>query len=113
MYLDCPEFPALVAGESVLGGVSYDAILSSSEALTGTPTVVELTTSHLTISSVAKNAAAVVISGSTVAANRAVMFLVAGMQVANTYRLRVTGVVNSTPNQTRIRFARFLCTASS
>jgi hypothetical protein len=64
-------------GESLLYGVSFAALLDASETLTGTPAVVEQTTSDLTISAVAVNTATFLdANGDTVAIGEGVQFRV-------------------------------------
>lgn len=91
------------AGEVPNCAVSFIPLLESGELLTGTPTVVEVGTSHLTIASVAKNTATITIDGVSHAANQAVQFRISSGAVAGTtYILKVTCGTDASPAQTRI-----------
>jgi hypothetical protein len=100
------QIPAFAVGDTRNGAISFAGQLDSGEALTGTPTVVELTTTDLTISGVAVSTTALTINGETVAIGEAVQFKVVGMTAAN-YRLKVTATTDSTPAQTLVRYVRF------
>lgn len=88
--------------------VRFDADLVTDEDLTGTPTVVELYTSDLTISNVGLNLAERLVSGLNIAANRAVEFTVAGGTRGQVYTLEVRGGSNATYPQTLTRQVRLM-----
>lgn len=93
-----PERPPLMIGATEVGSCSFAGNLKSGELLTGTPLVVEQTTSELTITSKVINTAAVVINNKTVAVGQAVTFLVTGQVLATSkYTLLVTATTDSTP----------------
>ena len=71
------EIHSMTIPETRIISVSFVNKLSSGELLTGTPTVAEETTSHLTITNAAVNTVALTISGVSVAVGQAVQFLVA------------------------------------
>jgi len=84
--------------------------LDTGESLTGTPTVVEVTTTDLTITSKAVSTTALTINGTSVAAGAAVQFKVSGMKTTGSpYTLKVTVSTNATPAQTKNRFFVFTC----
>ena len=90
-----------VVGETRLFSVSFDGKLDSGELLTGTPTVVEVTTSDLTISNKAVNVAALSINHETVAIGKAVQFKVSGQLAASSpYTILITCGTDSDPAQT-------------
>lgn len=101
--------PIMVSGETRNGKVSFVDLLDSGESLTGTPTVVEVTTSELTISNAAVNTAEETINGETVAIGKAVLFKVTdgGSGDLATYTLRITVSTDATPAQTFERYVRF------
>ena len=81
--------------------VDFTDLLDGDEVLTGTPTVVDVNaTGDLTIASIRKNTAAIVVNGRTVAINKAVQFSVSGFDADATYTLRVTCATDATPAQT-------------
>lgn len=87
-------------------------MLDSGESMTGTPTVAEQTTSDLTITNEAVNTSTLTIKGNSVAAGRAVQFLVSGHLAANSpYKLKITVATDSTPAQTIVRHVQFLVQA--
>ena len=79
-------------GEGALdmGALDYTEWLDDPEELSGTPTVVELDSSDLTITDVTRNVGELVILGETVAPNHAVTFKFSGMQAGKNYKLRIT-----------------------
>ena len=89
---------------SELVNVSVDmrGVLDSGELLTGTPTVVEVTTSDLTLSSKAVNSTTLTINGNTCVVGQAVTFRVAGGVAGTDYVINITAGSNATPAQTRI-----------
>lgn len=93
-----PERPPLMVDATEIGACSFAGNLKSGELLTGTPLVVEQTTSDLTITDKVINTAAVTINHKTVAIGQAVTFLVTGQVLATgKYTLLVTATTDSTP----------------
>lgn len=88
--------------ELVNVAVDMRGLLDTSELLTGTPTIVEVTTTDLTLSSKAINTGAVVVNGVSCAAGEAITFRVAGGVAGTQYVIRITAGTNATPAQTRI-----------
>ncbi len=78
--------------------VSFAKELDSGELLTGTPTAVEQTTVHLTISNVVVNTAALVISGVTTAIGMAIQGHVIGFQTGIEYDILVSADTDATPD---------------
>ena len=100
------ELPTISVGETELFALDYTDLLDGSETLTG-PTVAEVTTTDLTIASVAVNSAIQTINGVSVAVGQAVQFSVAGQKIDTTYKLLVTVTTTSTPARTLTRWAKF------
>lgn len=86
------EAPAPISvGATRNCAISCDDDLASGDTLTGTPTVVEQTTSDLTITGVAVNTGALTVLNESVAIGRAIQFTVADGTAANSpYHLLVT-----------------------
>ena len=90
------------AGATRMVSVSYLAWLEGlggTASLTGTPTVVEVTTSALTLSDKAINSVALKINGKTNPVGKAVRFKVVTPSNGSgtTYRVRITATTDSTP----------------
>jgi hypothetical protein len=92
-------------GDVEFAGLDFQDILDGTEVLTGTPTVTEVTTGSLTLTSSDKilNASAVTILGRSVAANKAVQFSATNFTAGTTYEVRVVVGTNATPARTFIR----------
>lgn len=88
--------------EAKNAAVSFVSVLSSTEVFTGTPTVAEITTTALTLDNKVVSTAALTINGATVPIGQAIQFRVAGGTAGNTYKVKVTGVTNSSPAQTLV-----------
>lgn len=102
------QIPSFAEGDTRNGAVSFAEQLDSGEALTGTPTVVEQTSSDLTISNVAVSTGSLVINGVTVVAGEAVQMTITGaLKATGSYLLKVTATTDSTPAQTLVRYIRF------
>lgn len=85
--------PTMSVGETEIGAVNYTDHMDSDELLTGTPTVVEDTTTDLTLANKVVNSETYEESdtGDTVAVSKAVTFTVSGGNVANSpYTIVVT-----------------------
>lgn len=81
--------PCKTASETRNAGVSFANKLDSGELLSGTPTVVEVTTSALTLTNKAVNTSALTLDGQDVAIGEAVTFTVAGGSAGVRYHIRV------------------------
>ena len=99
--------PTVSVGDVEKGAVSFANYLDAGEALTGTPTVVEVTTTDLTIDDEAVSSAALTILGESVSAAEAVQFTMSGQQASTLYTLRVTAT--TTASRTVVRDAQFEC----
>jgi len=104
MGITLDQIHSVSAGSTRLVRVNCTRDLDSGVSLTGTPTVVEVTTTALTLASKAVNTATYVEShsGSTVAIGKAVEFTVAGGVAGTTYRIRVTCGTTSSPAETLV-----------
>lgn len=94
------------AGETITIPVDFSRRMISGELLSGTPTVVEIATSGLTIGDPLLNTAEWTISGKPAAISRAVLFSVAGGVAGTLYTIRVTAVTDETPAQTLIEYVQ-------
>ena len=82
--------------------LSYDEVLETDELLTGTPTMVEVTTSDLTIDNKAVSTSELTITNETVAIGRALTLCVSGHEVANMpYTIKIT--VSTDAGQTFVK----------
>lgn len=102
MTVEAIQRHTVSVGETRLVRVNFADNLQSGVTLTGTPTVVEVTTTDLTLGSKSLNAATYTDDdGTTVAISNAVTFTVAGGTAANSpYSILVTTATNSTPAET-------------
>ena len=82
--------------------VSFDNKLDSGELLTGTPIIVEVTTTDLTLGSKAVSTAALTINGESVAIGKALQCSVTGGTAGTTYEIKFTCGTDATPAQTLI-----------
>lgn len=90
----------LGAGATDVFAVAFDKYLDSGELLTGTPTVVEVDTSDLTLGNKAVSTGSLTILGRTVATGKAVQFSASGATAGTTYRVRVTATTDASPART-------------
>lgn len=88
------------ASETRNVAVSFSGKLDSSELLTGTPTIVEVTTSALTLTNKVVSTASLTINGLTVITGEAIQFTVAGGTAGNAYTIKISCGTDSTPAQT-------------
>jgi hypothetical protein len=77
--------------------VSFAPMLDSGELLTGTPTIVEVTTSALTLSNKRVSTGALTIEGVPVLTGQAVQFDVSGGLAGANYTIRITTISDATP----------------
>lgn len=94
-----PQRHTKSAGESRAVAVSFKGLLNDGELLTGTPTVVEVTTTDLTLSSKAVNGSSIRVNNDTCVAGQAVQFLVAGGVAGSNYQIKITVGTNASPAQ--------------
>lgn len=102
--IDPPQRWTVRVGETRTPAVSFVGVLEPGEVLTGTPLVVEVSTSGLTLTNKAVNTVELVINGKTVAIGQAVQFKMSGQLVANSpYMIKVTASTDASPAQTFVR----------
>jgi len=93
-----PQIQTKRVSETRNVAVSFSGLLDSSEVLTGTPTVTEVTTNDLTLSNKVLNASAVIINGESVPANEAILFSVLG-GIPKYYTIQLSCSTDATPAQ--------------
>jgi len=99
-----PEVPVLVVGETNICSVSFADVIGEGELLDGVPIVVEITTSHLTITNERVNTSVLIMGEHIVGVGKAVQFAVSGQNVAGSpYSLKITVTTDSAPVQTKVR----------
>ena len=103
MPITLSQIPTVSVGDTEVGFIDLQDQLDAGELLTGTPTVVEQTTSDLTIANVEVTTAAETILNRAVAIGKAIQFRVSGFQSGVTYRLRCTVTTDTTPSRTLVR----------
>lgn len=79
--------PAISAESKRTVTVDATLFLDGAATLTGTPTVTEVTTTDLTISSIQLNSTDIVVNGRDVEPNKAVMFQVEGQEAGSEYQI--------------------------
>ncbi len=82
--------------------ISFIGRLDSGELLTGVPTIVEVTTSDLTLTNKTISTAKLTINGKSVAIGQAVQFKISGGLANIAYKIRITISTDATPAQTLI-----------
>ena len=82
--------------------VDLSGLLDVGELLTGTPTVLEVTTTALTLSSKIVNTTAITVNGTVLLIGQAVQFRVAGGLADTAYTVRITVGTNAAPAQTLV-----------
>ena len=80
--------------------ISFAGLLDSGELLSGTPTIVEVTTTDLTLTNKVISTAILTINDISVPVAEAVQFSVSGGTAGKTYKIRISCATNSTPAQT-------------
>lgn len=104
MTITCSQIFSKSAGDTLNVAVDFADMLTSTEVLTGTPTV---TCTGLTLAGKAVNSVAITTpSGDTLAIGNAVTFSVAGGTAGTDYSIDVTVSTNSTPAQTIQRLCK-------
>lgn len=95
-----PQRRTKTVGETRNVAVSFVDVLDASELLTGTPTVLEVTSTDLTLTNKAVNAQAMTVNGVACLAGQVVTFTVAGGVAGTTYDIRITVSTNASNAQT-------------
>jgi len=100
--ISATQKPVMHSGETRNCAVSFDDVLEGSpdETITGTPTI---TGTGMTVTNIAVTTGSRTINGKSVAAGKAVTFVMSGGTAGNDYALTVTVTTTSTPSQTIIR----------
>lgn len=95
-----PQRRTKTVGETRNVAVSFVDVLDVGELLTGTPTVVEVTSTDLTLTNNAVNGSSLVVNGEACLAGQVVTFTVAGGVAGTTYEIRITATSNASNPQT-------------
>jgi len=104
MTLELSEIFTLSEGDTEAVALDYSDWLDEGELLTGTPTVVEVTTTDLTLASKRVNTTAFehAHTGNQVAVGQAVQFTVTGGSSSSSpYSIKVTVSTDATPARTK------------
>ena len=101
-----PEIIEMKVSEVRNVAVSFVGKLDDGELLTGTPLVVEITSTDLTLVNKVISTAALTINGKSVAIGEAVQFKVSTPKANINYDVRLTATTDSTPAQTLIATIR-------
>lgn len=98
-------------GDVEVVSINYTDWLDAGESLTGTPTVAEQVTNHLTIGNIQVSTGTLQIMTTTVAAGKALQFSISGAQASTEYVIRVTVSTDGTIPRTSVRDIRLTCVA--
>ena len=107
MTIKANQLPRKSPGDVEAGACNFVNELRASELLSGTPTVVEQTTSDLTITNQGLNAGSVTIAGSVAAASQAVLWTVSGGTAGQLYSLKITVSTDASDSRTLNRLTDF------
>lgn len=107
-----PQRRTKTAGETRNVAVSFVDVLDEAELLTGTPTVVEVTSTDLTLTNKAVNGAAMTVNGVSCLAGQVVTFTVAGGAADTDYQIRITAGTDASHPQTLQATVRLRVTAN-
>ncbi len=102
MPVTLQERYTISSGDTEMVSVGYKN-LDSGELLTGTPTIVEVTSTDLTLGNKAVSTAALTIKGESFATGEAVQFSVSGQSAGTVYRIRITVGTDATVARTFVR----------
>ncbi len=94
-----PQQQSKTASEIKNAACDFTGKLDTGEVLTGTPTVVEVGTSDLTLSNKVVSTAVLTILGRSVAIGKAVQFSVEGGTAGRSYEILITVDTDSSPAQ--------------
>jgi hypothetical protein len=106
-----PQRRTKTASETRNVAVSFVDVLDVGELLTGTPTVVEVTSTDLTLTNKAVNGSSLVVNDVTCLAGQVVTFTVAGGVAGTDYQIRITATSNAGNAQTLQATVRLRVTA--
>lgn len=107
MPITLPQRPILSVGDVDVASIDFQDYLDAGELLTGTPTVVEITTTDLTLANKTVNTSALIIDGRSVAVGKAVQFKVSGQVAGKTYTVQVTVSTDATIARTKTCYVIF------
>lgn len=113
MSITAPQIQVKAASEERNIAVSFAGRLDTGEVLTGTPLVVEVTSTDLTISNKAVSTASLTIDGDTVPTAEAVQFKVTGGTAGTSYKIKITADTDSSPAQKLIGIVKLKVIADS
>ena len=97
-----PQRHKVTVGESPNIAIDCQGILETSELISTLTSILEVTTTDLTIDNKAISTAALTINGVTVAIGKALTCRVAGALAGKQYHIQCKFVTNTTPAATRI-----------
>lgn len=97
MPIKLDQRPKVSVGSTEVVAVDFSEQLDSTEVLTGTPTVAEVTTSDLTITNKTVSTEAITILDRDVSVGKAVQFRVSGFKANTQYQIRITVTTTSSP----------------
>lgn len=106
MTVTAPQHYEVATGSEGNVAVGFQD-LPSGVLLTGTPTIVEVTTTDLTLTSKTVNVSAVVIKGESYITGTAVLFHRAGGSAGVEYTVRITVSTNSSPADVLVKDVTF------
>ena len=107
MPIRLQQRPVLSVGDIEKGAVSFADFLDTGETLTGTPGVVEVGTTDLSLGGKTVSSTSLTILGETVAAAEAVQFTVSGQKAGTLYTISVTA--STTASRTAVRYVEMEC----
>jgi len=103
-----PQIPVIAQGATENHSIDCRDVLDSGESLSGTPTIVEVTSTDLTITNKTITSSAVTILGESVPAGKAVQCTITGQLAATrNYTLKLTLATDG--SATKIKYVRFTC----
>jgi len=101
------EIYPISEGDTEFVPINYTNHLRSGELLSGTPTIVEVTTTDLTLTNNAVSTTVLVVKNESVTVGMAVQFNMTGQLTGILYRIRVT--VSTDDGRTFVRDVRLNC----
>lgn len=102
MAITLREKHYISVGSTRLVAIGFTDWLDAGVLLTGTPTIVEVGTTDLTITNKAINTGTIVVDDITCLAGQAVQFLVTGAVAGTTYTIKVIVGTTSMPAETEV-----------
>ena len=93
-------------GETVNDTADIEGLLKGSELATGTPLVIEVNTSDLTITNKAVNTVTKTVEGRSVVVGEGIDYTITGF-VTGVYRLKITFSTDADPAATRVCYTEY------